>query len=99
MLFMQLKVLLSFKASGLFWSLRKSAAFFILYPRCADSNPSNTCNKCHLSRALTPSLGSYAYQKQEGNIHLVKTRFRATSATCPGLTLFVLMGDPLFNVS
>jgi hypothetical protein len=24
---------------------------------------------------------------------------RATSVTCPGLTLFVLMGDPLFNVS
>ena len=25
-----------------------------------------------MSRALTPSLGSYAYQKQEGNTHLVK---------------------------
>jgi hypothetical protein len=25
-----------------------------------------------MSRALTPSLGSYGYQKQEGNTHLVK---------------------------
>ncbi len=45
--------LLSFKTSGLLWPLRKSSAFFILYPRCADSNPSNTCNKCHMSRAGT----------------------------------------------
>ncbi len=48
----------SSKTSGLLWPLRKSSAFFILYPRCSDSNPSNTCNKCHMSRAgtLTPSL-------------------------------------------
>ncbi len=64
--------LLSSKTSGFFWPLRKSSAFFMLYPRCSDPTPSNTCNKCHMSRALTPSLGSYAYQKQEGNTHLVK---------------------------
>ena len=43
--------LLSFKTSGLLWPLRKSSAFFILYPRCSDANRSNTCNKCHMSRA------------------------------------------------
>jgi len=49
--------LLSFKPSGLLWPLQKSSAFFILYPRCSDSNPSNTCNKCHMSRApMTFSL-------------------------------------------
>ena len=47
--------LLSFKTSGLLWPLRKSSAFFILCPRCSDSNPSNTCNKCHMSRAHSKS--------------------------------------------
>jgi hypothetical protein len=32
----------------LVWPLRKGSGFFILYPRCADANPSNTCNKCHI---------------------------------------------------
>ena len=36
--------------------LRKSSAFFILYPRCSDSNPSNTCNKCHMTRDDPKSL-------------------------------------------
>ncbi len=47
--------LVSFKASGLLWPLRKSSAFFILYPRCSDSNPSNTCNNSHMSRADSKS--------------------------------------------
>ena len=43
---------------GLLWPFRKSSALFILYPRCSYSNPSNTCNKRHMSRAgtLTPSF-------------------------------------------
>ena len=41
----------SFKTSDLLWPLRKSATFFIFYPRCSDSNPSNTCNNWHMSRA------------------------------------------------
>ncbi len=55
--------LFSFKTSGLFWPLRKSSVFFMLYPRCSDSNPSNTCYKCHMSRAgtLTPGLPSYEW--------------------------------------
>ncbi len=47
--------LLSFKTSGLVWPLRKSSAFFILYSRCSDSNPSNTCNKCHMSTVCCPN--------------------------------------------
>ena len=31
--------LLSFKTSGLLWPLRKSSAFFMLYPRWSDPNP------------------------------------------------------------
>ncbi len=33
--------LLSFKTSGLLWPLRKSSAFFILYPRCSDLHSLN----------------------------------------------------------
>ena len=53
--------LLSFKTSGLLWPLRKSSAFFILYPRCSDSNPSNTCNKCHMSRADPKSFHTFPF--------------------------------------
>ncbi len=26
-----------------------------MYPRCSDSNPSNTCNKCHMSTGCCPN--------------------------------------------
>ncbi len=42
----------SFKTSGLLCPLRKSSAFFILYPRCYDLHSLN-CDPLHF---LTPSL-------------------------------------------
>ncbi len=44
----------SSKTSGLLWLLRKSAAFFILYPPWSDANLSNTCNKYHMSTGCCP---------------------------------------------
>ncbi len=51
----------SFKTSGFIWPLRKSSAFFILYPRCSHSNPSNTSNKCHMSRVDPKSFAKTSF--------------------------------------
>jgi len=73
--------LLSFKTSGLLWPLRKSSAFFILYPRCSDSNPSNTCNKCHMSRADPKSLENSttflrAFRNQRNSLNILSWQSR-----------------------
>ncbi len=77
--------LLSFKTSGLLWPLRKSSAFFILYPRCSDSNPSNTCNKCHISR--TPSLAFFTSLTRYPTTATALISTRNSSFTKPVITV------------
>ena len=87
--------LLSFKTSGLLWPLRKSSAFFILYPRCSDSNPYNTCNKCHMSRPDPKSFTS----RQTDALNYPLGRHAHKSSLCQcisswGIRLFNTLGYP-----